>query len=54
VRFELGSAGVCGGKLQAVRTSEGESWSALPEITLDQPRFAAAASAGSVTTFAGR
>lgn len=54
VRFELGSAGVCGGKLQTVRTSEGESWSALPEVTLDQPRFAAAAPAGSVTTFAGR
>jgi O-glycosyl hydrolase len=54
VRFELGSAGVCGGKLQAARTSESDSWSALPEVTLDQPRFAAPASAGSVTTFAGR
>lgn len=54
VRFEFGSAGVCGGRLQAVRTSEGESWSALPEVTLDQPRFAAPAPAGSVTTFAGR
>ena len=54
VRFELGSVGVCGGQLQAVRTSEGESWSALPDITLDQPRFAAPAKSGSVTTFAGR
>jgi len=54
VRFELGSAGGCGGQLQAVRTSEGESWSALPDITLDQPRFAAPAKSGSVTTFAGR
>lgn len=54
VRFELGSSGVCGGKLQAVRTSESDSWSALSDVTLDQPRFAAVAPHGSVTTFAGR
>lgn len=54
VRFELGSAGVCGGTLQMVRTSASENWSTLPEIVLDQPRFAAAAAAGTVTTFAGR
>jgi O-glycosyl hydrolase len=54
VRFEFGSAGVCGGTLQVVRTSDSDSWSVLPEVTLDQPRFAGSAPHGSVTTFAGR
>jgi O-glycosyl hydrolase len=54
VRFELGAAATCGTRLQAVRTSDTESWSTLPDITLDQPRFATLVPAGSVTTFVGK
>ena len=54
VRFELGSAGACGTRFEAVRTSDTDSWKPLPDITLDQPRFAASSAPGSVTTFVGR
>ena len=54
IRFELGSAASCGARMEAVRTSDTESWKALPDVALDQPRFAAAVSAGSVTTFVER
>jgi O-glycosyl hydrolase len=54
VRFELGSAGVCGTRFESVRTSDTDAWKSLPDVTIDQPRFAARASAGSVTTFVGR
>jgi O-glycosyl hydrolase len=54
VRFELGAAGSCGTRIEAVRTSESESWRSLPDVTLDQPRFAATVARGSVTTFVGR
>ena len=53
VRFELGSAGVCGTRFEAARTSDTDAWTSLPAVTLDQPRFAAPAAAGSVTTFVG-
>ena len=51
VRMELGSAASCGTNVATVRSSESESWKELPSFTLDQPRFAAAVPAGSVTTF---
>jgi hypothetical protein len=54
VRFDLGAAGKCGARVEAVRTSETESWKPLPEVTLDQPRFAGVVAAGSVTTFVAR
>ena len=54
VRFELGAAGVCGTRIEAVRTSETEGWRSLPDVTLDQPRFVATVAGGSVTTFVGR
>jgi O-glycosyl hydrolase len=54
IRFELGSAEFCGARIEPVRTGDTESWKALPDLTLDQPRFTAAAPAGSVTTFVGR
>lgn len=52
VRFELGSAPCTG--VDAVRTSDNESWKALPAITMDSPRFAATVPARSVTTFVAR
>jgi O-glycosyl hydrolase len=54
VRFELGAAGSCGTRIEAVRTSETESWKPLPDATLDQPRFVGPVARGSVTTFVGR
>jgi O-glycosyl hydrolase len=54
VRFELGSAGTCGARIETVRTSDADAWKSLPELTLDQPRFAATVGAGSVTTFVGK
>jgi len=54
VRFELGAAGTCGTRIESVRTSESDSWKSLPDVTLDQPRFAATVARGSVTTFVGR
>ena len=54
VRLELGTAGSCGSRMEAVRTSESESWRSLPDVTLDQPRFVATVAKGSVTTWVGR
>ena len=54
VRFDLGAAGICGTRIEAVRTSDSDSWKPLADVTLDQPRFAATVAAGSVTTFVAR
>ena len=54
VRFDLGASGSCGARMQAVRTSETESWKSLPDAVLDQPRFVGAVAGGSVTTFVGK
>ena len=54
VLFELGAAGACGTRIESVRTSESDSWKPLPDLALDQPRFAATVARGSVTTFVGR
>ena len=54
VRFDLGAAGICGTRIEAVRTSDSDSWKPLADVTLDQPRFAATVTAGSVTTFVGK
>jgi hypothetical protein len=53
MRVELGSKAPCAQKVDAVRTSETESWLALPQATLDAPRLSANLPHGSVTTFVG-
>jgi glucuronoarabinoxylan endo-1,4-beta-xylanase len=53
MRVELGSSAPCARKVDAVRTSETESWLALPQASLEAPRFSANLPHGSVTTFVG-
>jgi O-glycosyl hydrolase len=53
-RVELGSGAPCITKADAVRTSQTESWLALPTTTLDGPRFTATLPPSSITTFVGR